>query len=85
VNDALLEWYAEHRRGLPSRRTTDPYAILVSEVMLQQTQVARVVSRYEGESVGGLIRWVDTVVRFIPGPVGKVRPKIVNCVGVEQP
>jgi A/G-specific adenine glycosylase len=46
VNDALLDWYAAHRRDLPWRRTTDPYAILVSEVMLQQTQVARVIPRY---------------------------------------
>jgi A/G-specific adenine glycosylase len=43
---ALLGWYARARRDLPWRRTTDPYAILVSEVMLQQTQVARVVPRY---------------------------------------
>jgi A/G-specific adenine glycosylase len=45
--DALLEWYAREARDLPWRRTSDPYAILVSEVMLQQTQVARVVPRYE--------------------------------------
>jgi A/G-specific adenine glycosylase len=45
--DALLDWYAGAARDLPWRRTTDPYAILVSEVMLQQTQVARVVPRYE--------------------------------------
>jgi A/G-specific adenine glycosylase len=43
---AVLDWYARERRDLPWRRTTDPYAILVSEVMLQQTQVARVVPRY---------------------------------------
>ena len=42
----LLAWFAEHGRDLPWRRTRDPYAILVSEVMLQQTQVARVVPRY---------------------------------------
>ena len=42
----LLDWYAEHGRDLPWRRTRDPYAILVSEVMLQQTQVPRVVPRY---------------------------------------
>ncbi len=42
----LLDWYAENRRDLPWRRTTDPYAILVSEVMLQQTQVPRVVPRF---------------------------------------
>ena len=38
----LLAWYARHQRDLPWRRTRDPYAILVSEIMLQQTQVARV-------------------------------------------
>ena len=42
----LLEWFGEHGRDLPWRRTGDPYAILVSEVMLQQTQAARVVPRY---------------------------------------
>lgn len=45
--EALLEWYGRAARDLPWRRTKDPYAILVSEVMLQQTQVARVVPRYE--------------------------------------
>ena len=44
---ALLAWFARHGRDLPWRRTRDPYAILVSEVMLQQTQVERVVPRYE--------------------------------------
>ena len=42
----LLGWFAENGRDLPWRRTRDPYAILVSEVMLQQTQVERVVPRY---------------------------------------
>jgi A/G-specific adenine glycosylase len=46
VRNALLAWYPEHGRDLPWRRTRDPYAILVSEVMLQQTQASRVVSRY---------------------------------------
>lgn len=45
--DAILVWYAAVRRDLPWRRTRDPYRILVSEVMLQQTQVARVVPYYE--------------------------------------
>lgn len=45
--DAILAWYAAVRRDLPWRRTRDPYRILVSEVMLQQTQVARVVPYYE--------------------------------------
>jgi A/G-specific adenine glycosylase len=46
VESVLLAWFAEHGRDLPWRRTRDPYAILVSEVMLQQTQVERVVPRY---------------------------------------
>jgi A/G-specific adenine glycosylase len=45
--EGLLEaWFREHGRDLPWRRTRDPYAILVSEVMLQQTQVERVIPRY---------------------------------------
>src|SRR5436190_16230224 len=52
---ALLSWFRKNRRDLPWRRTTDPYAILVSEVMLQQTQVARVVPRY----LEWLARWPD--------------------------
>jgi A/G-specific adenine glycosylase len=43
----LLAWYSRHHRRLPWRRARNPYAILVSEVMLQQTQVARVVHFYE--------------------------------------
>jgi len=43
---SLLQWYAANGRDLPWRRTRDPYAILVSEVMLQQTQVERVIPRY---------------------------------------
>jgi A/G-specific adenine glycosylase len=42
----LLEWYDRQGRGLPWRETTDPYAILVSEMMLQQTQVDRVLPKY---------------------------------------
>ena len=47
MNGALLDWYAQVRRPLPWRFTRDPYAILVSEVMLQQTQAARVAPYYE--------------------------------------
>src|SRR6516165_506739 len=43
----LLVWYGRHRRSLPWRGTRDPYAILVSEVMLQQTRVAVVLERYQ--------------------------------------
>ena len=45
--DALLAWYDRVRRPLPWRDTRDPYALLVSEVMLQQTQALRVVPYYE--------------------------------------
>ena len=51
--ERLLAWFAVKGRDLPWRRTRDPYAILVSEVMLQQTQAARVVPRY----VAWLERW----------------------------
>ena len=47
----LLAWFKVNGRELPWRRTRDPYAILVSEIMLQQTQVERVVPRYE--------RWLE--------------------------
>jgi A/G-specific adenine glycosylase len=43
----LLDWYRAHGRDLPWRKTDDPYHILVSEVMLQQTQVDRVLPKYE--------------------------------------
>src|SRR5512143_194081 len=43
----LLRWYARHGRDLPWRHTRDPYRILVSEVMLQQTQVDRVLEYYD--------------------------------------
>src|SRR3954453_23163401 len=51
VDDLLLAWFAENGRGLPWCRTRDPYAILVSEVMSQQTQVERVVPRWQ--------RWLE--------------------------
>ncbi|MGH7232370.1 MAG: A/G-specific adenine glycosylase [Nitrospiraceae bacterium] len=42
----LLKWYRQYGRDLPWRKTSDPYKILVSEVMLQQTQVDRVIPKY---------------------------------------
>jgi A/G-specific adenine glycosylase len=51
VRAALLDWYEANGRALPWRETADPYAILVSEVMLQQTQVERVVPRW--------LRWLE--------------------------
>jgi A/G-specific adenine glycosylase len=47
VTRALLDWYGKQRRALPWRATRDPYCIWVSEVMLQQTQVATVIGYYE--------------------------------------
>jgi A/G-specific adenine glycosylase len=47
----LLSWFETAARDLPWRQTRDPYAILVSEVMLQQTQVERVIPRY--------LRWLE--------------------------
>ena len=49
----LAKWFAANSRDLPWRKTRDPYAILVSEVMLQQTQVVRVAPRY----LAWLERW----------------------------
>ncbi|MGI8475007.1 MAG: A/G-specific adenine glycosylase [Thermomicrobiales bacterium] len=46
VRDGLLGWFRANRRDLPWRRTRDPYRILVSEIMLQQTQVDRVLPHY---------------------------------------
>jgi A/G-specific adenine glycosylase len=47
LHTAILQWYSQSARDLPWRRTRDPYAILVSEVMLQQTQVDRVLPKYQ--------------------------------------
>jgi A/G-specific adenine glycosylase len=63
----LLEWFSTVGRDLPWRRTRDPYAILVSEVMLQQTQVERVVPRY----LAWLERW-PTVEMLAAAPVSEV-------------
>jgi A/G-specific adenine glycosylase len=67
VEATLLAWYAETGRDLPWRRTRDPYAILVSEVMLQQTQVARVVPRWDE----WLARW-PTVEALAAAPLADV-------------
>jgi A/G-specific adenine glycosylase len=47
IQTALLAWYKKHQRDLPWRRTDDPYAIWISEIMLQQTQVATAIPYYE--------------------------------------
>ena len=46
IQQQLLAWFKEHGRDLPWRRTRDPYRVLVSEIMLQQTQVDRVKPKY---------------------------------------
>ena len=51
--DSVIAWYRVSARDLPWRGTRDPYAILVSEIMLQQTQVSRVVERYTSGSRAG--------------------------------
>jgi A/G-specific adenine glycosylase len=67
MEEALLAWFRENGRDLPWRRTRDPYSILVSEVMLQQTQVARVIPRY----LAFLERWptVDALAAAPPADV----------------
>ncbi len=45
--ERLLKWYVQHGRDLPWRKTDEPYEILVSEIMLQQTQVDRVLPKYQ--------------------------------------
>jgi A/G-specific adenine glycosylase len=65
VDELLLAWFADHGADLPWRRTRDPYAVLVSEVMLQQTQAARVVPRY----LAWLERW-PTVEALAAAPAG---------------
>jgi A/G-specific adenine glycosylase len=67
VQDELLGWFRENGRDLPWRRTRDPYAILVSEVMLQQTQVPRVIPRY----IAWLERW-PTVESLAAAPRAEV-------------
>jgi A/G-specific adenine glycosylase len=67
VEQALLAWFDAHGADLPWRGSRDPYAILVSEVMLQQTQVSRTVPRYEV----WLTRWptVDALAAAAPADV----------------
>lgn len=63
----ILTWYAAHQRDLPWRKSRDPYRIMVSEVMLQQTQVNRVIPKYEA--------WLEafpTVEDLVKAPVSAV-------------
>jgi A/G-specific adenine glycosylase len=77
----LLAWYRRHGRDLPWRHTRDPYRILVSEIMLQQTQVDRVVPKYREwlqryPSVEALARATVREVREAWYPLGyNIRPR----------
>src|SRR5438552_4614405 len=64
---ALLSWFPAHARDLPWRRTADPYAIWVSEIMLQQTQVKTVLPYWQ--------RWM----RALPtvSAVAEARPNVI--------
>jgi A/G-specific adenine glycosylase len=67
MDELLSAWFAVNGRDLPWRQTRDPYAILVSEVMLQQTQVERVVPRY----LAWLERW-PTAAALAAAPLAEV-------------
>jgi A/G-specific adenine glycosylase len=69
VEQPLVDWYAASGRELPWRGTHDPYAILVSEVMLQQTQVERVVPRY----LAWLERWPSVEALATASPADVIR------------
>ena len=69
VQQLLVRWFDENGRELPWRKTRDPYAILVSEVMLQQTQVERVVPRWEA----WLARWPTPEALAAASPADVIR------------
>ena len=69
MQERLLAWFQTNGRDLPWRRTRDPYAILVSEVMLQQTQVSRVASRWEE----WLARWPTAAALAAASPAEVIR------------
>jgi A/G-specific adenine glycosylase len=69
VDELLLAWFDRHGRDLPWRGTRDPYAILVSEVMLQQTQVERVAPRY----LAWLERWPSPEALAAASPADVIR------------
>jgi A/G-specific adenine glycosylase len=69
VETLLSAWFSQNERDLPWRRTRDPYAILVSEVMLQQTQVERVVPCY----LSWLARWPTVADLAAASPADVIR------------
>lgn len=85
----LLAWYGRHGRDLPWRRTDDPYHILVSEIMLQQTQVDRVLPKYAEwldrfPSLHALASADETHVTETWRPLGyNIRPKRLQAIARE--
>jgi A/G-specific adenine glycosylase len=69
MDELLLAWFRTNGRDLPWRQTSDPYSILVSEVMAQQTQVDRVVPRWEG----WLERWPTVEALAAASPADVIR------------
>jgi A/G-specific adenine glycosylase len=86
----LLTWYWRHGRDLPWRNTTDPYHILVSEVMLQQTQVDRVLPKYHEwlskyPSLAALAEADEADVSRTWRPLGyNIRPKRLHSIARES-
>ena len=87
---ALLGWYRKHGRKLPWRETADPYHILVSEMMLQQTQVDRVLPKYHEwlekyPSLGALAAAPEQDVRQTWRPLGyNIRPRRLHAIARES-
>jgi A/G-specific adenine glycosylase len=69
VDELLQAWFSRNGRDLPWRQTRDPYAILVSEVMLQQTQVERVIPRWHA----WLERWPTPAALAAASPAAVIR------------
>jgi A/G-specific adenine glycosylase len=86
---ALLAWYGVHGRDLPWRRTSDPYRILVSEIMLQQTQVDRVLPKYHEwldkyPSLDALASAPEQEVAHTWRPLGyNIRPRRLHAIARE--
>jgi A/G-specific adenine glycosylase len=85
----LLTWYGRHGRDLPWRSTDDPYHILVSEIMLQQTQVDRVLPKYHEwlgkfPSLHALASAEETHVTDTWRPLGyNIRPRRLQAIARE--
>jgi A/G-specific adenine glycosylase len=86
----LLDWYRRNGRDLPWRHTTDPYRILVSEVMLQQTQVDRVLPKYHEwlekyPTLEALAAAAETDVTATWRPLGyNIRPRRLHAIARES-